>query len=180
MSTALHTFGRLCGPHPFRFFSAALFAVTLLAAVPPAQAQQQPSPAAVTAAKELIDLKGASHMFDNLVPGVIETAKNALLPTNPGLSKDLNEVAAQLRQEWATKQAEVSSLMAQVYAQHFTESEIKQALAFYKSPLGKKLIQEEPLIMEQSMAQVQSWGERFQEQVMARIRADMRKRGHNM
>lgn len=144
------------------------------------QAQTQPTPAAIAAAKELIDLKGAAHMFDPMVPGVIETAKNALLPTNPGLAKDLNEVAAELRKEFADKRGEIATLMARIYAQHFTEAEIKQALAFYKTPLGKKLITQEPQILEQSMGEIQRWGEQFQDQIMTRIRAEMRKRGHEL
>jgi hypothetical protein len=155
-------------------------AVLALALSAPASAQQQPSAAALAAAKELIELKGATHMFDPVVPGVIETAKNVILRTSPNLSKDLNEVAQQLRQEYAGKRSEIVTLMARIYAQHFTEAEIKQALTFYKSPLGKKLIQEEPRILEQSMGQVQTWGEAFQEQVMSRIRAEMTKRGHKM
>jgi hypothetical protein len=155
-------------------------AVLALALSAPASAQQQPSPAALAAAKELIELKGATHMFDPVVPGVIETAKNVILRTSPNLAKDLNEVAQQLRQEYAGKRSEISTLIARIYAQHFTEAEIKQALTFYKSPLGKKLIQEEPRILEQSMGQVQTWGEAFQEQVMTRIRAEMTKRGHKM
>jgi hypothetical protein len=162
------------------FLPAMLVAAALAAGQVPAQAQGQPTAAALAAAKELIELKGAAHMFDAVVPGVIETAKNVLLRTSPNLSKDLNEVSAQLRQEYASKAGDVTMLVAKVYAEHFTEAEIKQALTFYKSPLGKKLIQQEPLVLEQSMGRVQSWGEQFQEQVMSRIRAEMRKRGHNM
>ena|SRR5690606_35653225 len=122
--------------------AAAMLAAWLLAPSAPASAQQQPSPAALAAAKELIDLKGATHMFDPVVPGVIETAKNVILRTSPNLAKDLNEVAQQLRQQYAGKHAEIADLLARIYAQHFTEAEIKQVLTFYKSPLGKKLIQE--------------------------------------
>ena len=60
---------------------------------------QQPSAASIALAKELLEVKGATTMFDPVVPGVIETAKNTFLTTNPGLSKDLNEVSAQLRKE---------------------------------------------------------------------------------
>jgi hypothetical protein len=163
----------------FAFLSALLAAVTLSVWGSPARAQQ-PSPGAIAAAKELIELKGAANMFDAVVPGVIETAKNVLLRTSPQLAKDFNEVSAQLRQEYSGKTAEITNVMATAYAEHFTEAEIKQALAFYKTPLGKKLIQQEPLVLEQSMTQVQSWGEKFQEEVMSRIRAEMRKRGHNL
>ncbi|HET9902357.1 MAG TPA: DUF2059 domain-containing protein [Xanthobacteraceae bacterium] len=170
---------RAACPHVKSLPVALLFALGL-AWSGSAQAQQQPSAAAMAAAKELIEIKGASHMFDPVVPGVIETAKNVILRTSPNLAKDLNDVAAQLRNEYANKKLEITNLIARIYAQHFTEAEIKQALAFYKTPLGQKLIQQEPVVLEQSMSQVQSWGENFQEEIMARFRAEMTKRGHKM
>src|SRR5262245_36175556 len=69
-----------------------------------AQAQPaQPSPNSIALAKELIVLKGGNQMFGAIVPGTVESAKNLFLPTNPNLSKELNEVSAQLRTEYAPK-----------------------------------------------------------------------------
>ena len=62
---------------------------------------QQPSAAAISMAKELIALKGAATMYDPVVRGVVEQAKNVLLRTNPMLSKELNEVTAKLHAEYA-------------------------------------------------------------------------------
>ncbi|HEY2135800.1 MAG TPA: hypothetical protein VGH49_07915, partial [Xanthobacteraceae bacterium] len=81
-----------------------------------------PSAAAIAAAKELVSLKGGATMFDPLVPGVIESAKNSFVPTNPQLIPQLNEVAAQLRKEYDPKRAEILNDVAKVYAQHFTEA----------------------------------------------------------
>ena len=141
---------------------------------------QESSAAAVAAAKELIELKGATNMFDPVVPGVIETAKNMFLQTNISLSKDLNEVAAQLKKDYAGKRADISTEMARIYAQQFSEKEIRDAVAFYKTPLGKKLIELEPKVLEQSMTNIQNWADRFSEEVIGKFRAEMRKKGHNL
>jgi len=159
----------------------ATLALLVHAGPAPAQAPaQEPSPAAVSAAKELIEMKGAMTMFEALVPGVIETAKNAFLRTNPGLSKDLNEVAAALRTEFAGKRTEIADEIARTYAAQFTDKELREVIAFYKTPAGKKVIEVEPRVLEQSMTRVQSWAERFSEDMMTRFRADMRKKGHNL
>ena len=105
---------------------------------------QAPSPGALTAAKELVALKGGAVMFDPLIPGVIESAKNQLVPTNPQLCGPLNEVATQLHKEYAAKRAELLDLIAQAYARRFTEAELKDITAFYKTPSGKKMIAQEP------------------------------------
>jgi uncharacterized protein len=151
----------------------------ILAYAGPAPAQE-PSPGAIAAAKEMIEMKGAMNMFEPLVPGVIESAKNTFLRTNPGLSKDLNDVAATLRKEYADKRADIANEIARTYAAQFTEKELRDVIAFYKSPVGKKVIEVEPRVLEQSMTRVQSWAERFSEDMMKRFRADMRKKGHNL
>jgi hypothetical protein len=148
----------------------------------PARAQQPkpPTPAALAVARELIEVKGATHMFDPVIPGVIETAKNTYLKTNPQLAKDLNAVAAQLRTEFASKRADLATEVATTYAEHFTEPELRQALAFYKTPLGKKLIAEEARVLEQSMSRVQTWADKFADEMLVRFRVEMRKRGHDI
>ncbi len=141
---------------------------------------QEPSGSALASAKELIELKGATHMFDPVVPGVIETAKNTFLQTNPGLSKDLNEVATKLRSELAGKRAEIANEIARIYAQQFTEKELKDAVTFYKTPLGKKLIDVEPRVLDQGMTAAQSWADRFSEEVVRKFRAEMKRKGHDI
>jgi len=141
---------------------------------------QTPTPAAIAAAKELVSLKGGSAMFDPLVPGVIESAKNSLVPTNPQLTKELNEVALQLRKEFDPKRAEVLNEVSKIYAQHFTEQELKDLVAFYKTPLGKKMIAEEPIALDQSLKAAQAWATKFSDEVLVRFRAEMKKKGHNL
>jgi hypothetical protein len=141
---------------------------------------QQPSPAAIAVAKEYITTKGAVALYDPVVPGVIEQAKSVFLQANPTLGKDLNEVALKLRAEYASRSAEILNEVAKLYAARFTEKELKDALAFYKSPLGHKLLVEEPNILEQSMKSTQAWADRLSQEVIGKIRAEMKKRGHDI
>ena len=142
--------------------------------------QQQPSPGALAAAKELLEIKGAQNMLGPIVPGVVETAKNSLMQSNPNLVKELNEVAVQLRTELAPRSSEVIQTFVVLYAQRFTEPELKQIVAFYRSPLGQKLLADEPTLMDQGFKQAQSWADRLSEQVIARFRDEMKKRGHQI
>ena len=141
---------------------------------------QQPSAAAIATAKELIEIKGALNIFEALVPGVIEQTKNLFLQTNPTLSKDLNEVAAQLRAELAPRRAELTDRVAFLYAQRFTEQELKSTLLFYKSPLGKKLAAEEPGFVDQSLSFAQEWANKLSEEVVGKMRVEMKKKGHEL
>jgi hypothetical protein len=111
---------------------------------------------------------------------VIERTKMVLLQTNPMLGKDLNEVAAKLHADYAPRSAEILNEVAKVYASRFTEQELKDTLAFYKSPLGRKLITEEPAILDQSMKTAQTWADNLAQEVIGKMRAEMKKRGHDI
>jgi len=141
---------------------------------------QAPSPAALAAAKELVSLKGGGAMFDPLIPGVIESAKNQFLPTNPNLAGPLTEVANQLHKEYAPRRAEIIDMVAKIYAQHFTEAELKDIVAFYKTPAGKKMLAQEPIAIKQSLDAAQEWANEFSDTVLQRFRTEMQKKGHKL
>ena len=142
---------------------------------------QQPSAAAVATARELVEVKGANAMFEPIIIGLIEQTKGALLQTNPQLGKDLNDVARQLHGEFAPRRTEIVNEAAKFYAAAFTEAELKDLVAFYKSPLGKKVQEREPAILDQTFSFVQQqWAPRVGEELMSRFRAEMKKKGHNL
>jgi hypothetical protein len=159
----------------------ALTALTVgwLACVVPAMAQQ-PAPSAIATAKELLTAKGAITMFDPLIPGMVESTKNTFVPMNPGLFKDLNEVATRLRAEFNPRRNEVIEEIARLYAQKFTEAEMKEVIAFYKTPVGKKFVTEEPALIDQGLARAEQWSRRVADEVMVRFRAEMKKKGHDL
>jgi hypothetical protein len=141
---------------------------------------QEPSAAALAAARDMLAVKGGAAFFDPVVPGVIESVKNSFLPTNPNLSRELNDIAALLRKDYEPKRGEILNTVTRVFAQRFTEQELKDMTAFYKSPLGQKMLKEEPLAIEQSLKSTQDWANAFSETVMARFRSEMLKKGHQL
>jgi hypothetical protein len=168
----------------FRILPAAGLVLGLAFAAAPALAQQPAvpgakpaSPAAIAAAKEILAMKKASQMYQNAVPNIVAQTKDALLQANLNYQKDLNEVAVIVAQNLAGREKEIGEGMAQVYASEFTEQELKDLVAFYKSPLGQKLLANEPAAVQLSMSYMNQWAQNFSETVNAQFRAEMRKRG---
>jgi hypothetical protein len=151
-----------------------------IAAPARAQSQPQPSPASLLIAKQIVELKGVRGMFDPMVRGVVEKAKAMFMQTNFNLAKDLNEIAVILHKEYDARAAEVVDQTARIYAEHFTEAELKEMLKFYQSPVGKKMITEEPKALDQSMAAAAKWADDLSGSVIERFRAEMKKRGHDL
>jgi hypothetical protein len=171
-----------------RILSAAGLAVGLALTAVPADAQQKNAPAATTplkpgspaalaAAKEILAMKNASAMYANAVPNLVEQTKNVLMQSNLNYQKDLNEVAVIVAKNLAGREKEIGEGMAQVYANEFTEQELKDLVTFYKSPLGQKLLLSEPRAIQFSMSYMNQWAQAFAEVINGQFRAEMKKRG---
>lgn len=176
-----------------RILSAAGLAVGLALTAVPADAQQKNapaaptttplkpgSPAAIAAAKEILTMKNAAAMYANAVPNLVEQTKNVLMQSNLNYQKDLNEVAIIVAKALAGREKEIGEGMAQVYANEFTEQELKDLVNFYKSPLGQKLLSSEPRAIQFSMAYMNQWAQNFAEVINGQFRAEMKKRGKDI
>jgi uncharacterized protein len=139
-----------------------------------------PTPAAILMAKQIVELKNVKDIFRPLVRGVVDKTRDMFMQTNFMWAKDLTEVTAIEQKQYAPRVSEMVDATARIYASHFTEQELKQLLAYYQSPLGQKALVEEPKILEESMASAGSWGDNLSQEVMASMRAEMKKRGHDM
>lgn len=145
----------------------------------PASRAQEPSAAAVALGREIVELKGGIGMFDSVIDGVIEHHRRLLLQVDPNLDKDLDVVAQKLRADYVGRKADIHAEIGRAYASQFTEAELKQIVLFYKTPLGKKLIESEPKAIDEATKRVDAWATKFADEVMAKIKDEMRKKGHN-
>jgi uncharacterized protein len=168
-----------------RYAVAATIALAAIGLARPATSQgvappPQVAPAQLALAKQIVDIKGVKTMFAPLVRGVVQKTKDTVMQTNFMWAKDLNEIAVQIEKEYQPRGEEILDATARFYASHFTEAELKQILAFYQSPVGKKMLVDEPRALDESMAYAGSWGDNLSIDVMNKLRAEMKKRGHDM
>ena len=152
------------------------FAVALVA-FGPAVHSQQPSATAMAAARDLVASTGSTELFTPLIAGVVEQAKLLFLQQNPGLGKDLNEISIKLRTDLAPRFSELNDEVARLYAANFTEPELKAILAFYQSTVGKKLLEQQPKVVDSSMKFAQEWANKLSDEVIAKMRDELKKRG---
>lgn len=171
-----------------RILSTASLAFGLALTGVPAGAQPAPQPvplkdappAAIAAAKEILTMKKANAMYASAVPNLVEQTKNTLVQNNLNYQKDLGEVAVVVAQKLAGREKEIGEGMAKIYANEFTEQELKDLVTFYKSPLGQKLLATEPRAIQFSMSYMNQWAQVFAETVNGEFRAEMRKRGKDI
>jgi hypothetical protein len=139
--------------------------------------QKQATPAAIAAAKEILAMKNVSAMYTYVVPNVVAQSKDALLQSNLNYQQDLNEVAVIVSKSYFGREKEIGEGMAKIYANDFTEQELRDLVTFYKSPLGQKVLSQEPKSVQACITYMNQWAQSFAETVNGAFRAEMRKRG---
>lgn len=146
----------------------------------PAPKGPPPSAAQVQLARDIIDASGAARAFDGVIPSIMQQAYGSFLQQNPDLQKQLVEAVNAIRGDFEKRQPEIVAIMANAYASHFTEPELKELITFYRSTTGQKLVKELPAVLEESFARTREWGQKTSEEFIAALRAEMKKRGHTI
>lgn len=149
-------------------------------AAAPATSAQPPSASEMQVARDLVQANGEAASFNGVLQNLLDGAALGFLQTNPDLAPQLRDTAIALRPEFEKRQNEIVDILATAYAEHFTEDELKQALTFYRSAVGKKLVTDRPAIVQQAVQNIQQWGARVNAEAMERIRAEMKKKGYDI
>jgi hypothetical protein len=129
-------------------------------------------------ASEIVKYSGALPLFNSLIPGVVEQSKIIFLQQNPGLAGELNEIGTKMRADLAPRLSELTDAVAKIYAEAFTEQELKELLAFYNSAVGKKFVASQETVVNSSLRFAQEWANKLSEEVTAKMRDELKKKGH--
>lgn len=156
------------------------FAAMVLASAPARAQTPPPSPTAIGYAKEILAIKNVNTIYKDAVPNLVERVKGVLVQSNLNYQKDLNEVSIKVAKELAGREEEIGAELAKIYASQFTEQELKDLLAFYKSPLGAKSLKQEPVVFQMSSQYMDEWAAKFSGEVSSKFRAEMKARGKDI
>lgn len=157
--------------------SAALIVVMMALSVPHAWGQAK-DPVALAKAKELLTVSNLASFRDQMTALVQAQIAALVLDANPGLDDKVDDAVKDLIQPALKKRMpEYLELAAAVYADHFTRNEIEQLLAFYKSPLGQKLMREQDKLVPAMTEMAKKWVNKVGNEVLKETSADLAKRG---
>lgn len=156
----------------------ALLCATLQPAVSTAD---ELTPAKVADIKQLLDLTGAYRVGQLLSGAVVRQMTETLRRTRPDLAPELftvlaDEVNAIFAEEMSPT-GSFADVVARVYHNHFTHDEVRGLVAFYQTPLGRKLAAEMPAMTQESMQAGLKWGQGLAPKLQERLRARFRERG---
>lgn len=124
-------------------------------AVQPANAEK------VRDIRRLLDLTGAG----NLGAQVMDQLLGSFKQSNPAVpAKFWDDLRGELNA------GQLTELVVPIYDRHLSHDDVKQVIAFYESPAGRKLISVQPQIVAESMKAGQDWGRAAAERILRRMK----------
>ncbi|MGA2637850.1 DUF2059 domain-containing protein [Methylocella sp.] len=173
------------------------FGLSLIAACPAVAQQQAPAapppaaaapaspagpitPTQLAAARALVIASGMSRSFTVIIPQFVNQIGSSLTETRPELTEDLKAVFAALAPEFDKQADEMTDIAAQIFAKHMSEADLKAAVAFFNSPSGKQYVAAQPPILTDIVTAMQGWQGKVSTNMMARVREEMKKKGHDI
>ena len=145
------------------------------AAAPPAASASH-----LAAARELVVASGLSRAYGGVIPELMMKINMTFGPTRPEISNDLKATLDQLQPEFMAYTRDLLDFGARVYASVMSEQECKDALAFFNSPVGKKYVDSQPAIIANMGPALNDWSKAVSVQMLNRVRAEMKKKGHEL
>ena len=154
----------------------AAFVVTATVLAVPGRADEI-TPEHMAAALEAVHSAKASKGFDNVLPLVSEKVQDQIIRLRPDLYRQITDTVQQQALKLIARRADLDNDVARIWANSFSEEELKSITAFYRSPAGLKFVDIGPKVIGDSLQAVRSWSDRVGEELIEKSRAELKKQG---
>jgi uncharacterized protein len=131
-------------------------------------------------ARALVIGSGMSRSFSVIIPQFMDQIGTNLTQTRPELIRDLNTVLTDLKPEFDKQADEMIDIAAHIYVRELSPQDLKSAVAFFQSEAGKKYVETQPAFLTEVVTALQGWQSRISTSMMARVREEMKKKGHEI
>jgi hypothetical protein len=150
----------------------------ILLATPVGARADEPSPAAIAKAKEMLASGRAVQTMNAMLDPIAENVETIIEAANPGCAQQINDIIRKyFTPEFRKRLPEVVDGLAIIWACHFTIDEMDKLIAFNRTDLGQKLIALEPQIFQESVIAGRVFGQNLAREVYEKIRPELKNQG---
>ena len=153
----------------------------LLALTADASAQAPtPTPEVMKAARNLVSTMKLADQYRALLPSILLRLKPVVTQERPEIERDYDAMTTMVADTYTPFYNEMLENAASIYASSFTIDEIRQIDAFYRLPVGQKLLEKSPAIAQQAAQVGQDVGQKAAEALRLRLTDALRQKGHKL
>jgi hypothetical protein len=139
-----------------------------------------PAPDAMAAARSLVTTMKLADQYKALLPAIMLGLRPALTQDRPEIERDYDAMMPALAEAFTPYYAAMVDGVATVYANNFTAAELGEIEAFYRQPVGQKMLDKLPAIGQQALAVGQEIGRKAAEDLRQRLTEALRQKGHKL
>ena len=150
------------------------------AAQAPQAAQTAPAidPAFEQDIRKMLQVTNALKMGEQMTTTMMQQLSQSMRQANPNIPPRMLEIASEVARELFTKEfPSLTPKLVATYAKVLTHDEVKQLLAFYATPLGKRMIEMAPALQQAGAQAGQEWAQQLVPQLQAELMARFKKEG---
>lgn len=162
-------------------FGAAAFVVSATAM--PALAQttvQEISPDQLKLAREYVDLTDTGKVYETIILQAGVRTLKTIAQQNPDVVEPAKTAIAEVIDSYVGSKGDLMNQFARIYALKFSTDELKQIVAFYSTPVGKKLSAENRDINAKLQKVVTVFTNNLKEEFYAKVRANLKDKGFEL
>lgn len=133
--------------------------------------------ASVQKVHEFFQVMDINKMVTDLIPGLTGAMVNGMRQGNTALPADVPEIVGKVVSDVMTPLIpEMEAATEKLYQDNLTDEELSAAIDFYRTPVGQRLLQKLPGIMEQGMQQGQAIVRAHIPEIQKRLQKELQKR----
>jgi hypothetical protein len=121
-----------------------------------------------------------TDQYKALLPAILLGIKPAVTQDRPELERDYDAMLPMIADAFTPYYTAMVDGIATVYANNFTVQELREIEAFYRQPIGQKLLEKTPTVSQQALAVGQEIGRKAAEDLRRRLTEALRQKGHKL
>ena len=129
------------------------------------------------AARAAVAASASTTALDNILPEVGERAKQQLITNRPDEADKISAIVDEATIALAARRRDLEDEVARIYANVFSEEELKTIEEFYKTEAGQKLIRETPVIARSMDQAARVWTNGMQRDLSADVAKRLKEAG---
>jgi uncharacterized protein len=141
---------------------------------------QAPTPEAMKAARSLVMTMKLADQYQALLPAMLLRLRPVVTQERPEIERDYDAMTAAIADTYAPFYNEMLDDAAALYAGNFSLDELRQIDAFYRQPLGQKLLEKSAGIAQQATQIGDEVARKAAEALKLRLTEALRQKGHKL
>ena len=132
------------------------------------------------AARKLVATLKIADQYRALLPQLLLKLRPVVAQDRPEIERDYDAMMPMLTDAFAPYYSAMVDGIVTIYANNFTAGELREIEAFYRQPVGQKLLEKSSMVAQQSIQIGQEVGRKAADDLKGRLTEALRQKGHKL